>query len=107
MGWQGKEYTEIRLLSFVRWSGNLPYSSGSSTWDPVVTNRDGMKGGVRGRSKGEEIYVYIQLIHFVCAQSHLILHDTMDWSPPGSSAHGILPARILEWVAMPSSRGSL
>ena len=26
-------------------------------------------------------------------------------SPPGSSVHGILQARILEWVAMPSSRG--
>ena len=27
----------------------------------------------------------------------------MDCSPPGSSVHGILQARILEWVAMPSS----
>ena len=30
----------------------------------------------------------------------------MDSSPPGSSVHGILQARILGWVAMPSSRGS-
>ena len=30
----------------------------------------------------------------------------MDCSPPGSSGHGILQARILEWVAMPSTRGS-
>jgi len=30
----------------------------------------------------------------------------MDGSPPGSSVHGILQARILEWVAMPTSRGS-
>ena len=30
----------------------------------------------------------------------------MDCNPPGSSVHGILQARILEWVAMPSSRGS-
>ena len=30
----------------------------------------------------------------------------MDCSPTGFSAHGILQARILEWVAMPSSRGS-
>ena len=30
----------------------------------------------------------------------------MDCGPPGSSVHGILQARILEWVAMPSSRGS-
>ena len=29
----------------------------------------------------------------------------MDCSPPGSSVHGIFQARILEWVAMPSSRG--
>ena len=30
----------------------------------------------------------------------------MDCSPPGSSVHGISQARILEWVAMPFSRGS-
>jgi len=30
----------------------------------------------------------------------------MDYNPPGSSVHGILQARILEWVATPSSRGS-
>jgi len=30
----------------------------------------------------------------------------MDYSPPGSSVHGILQARILEWIAMPSSKGS-
>jgi len=29
----------------------------------------------------------------------------MDCGPPGSSVHGILQARILEWVAMTSSRG--
>ena len=29
----------------------------------------------------------------------------MDYSPPGSSAHGILHARILEWVVMPSFSG--
>ena len=28
--------------------------------------------------------------------------DPMDYSPPGSSVHGIFQARILEWVAMPS-----
>ena len=30
----------------------------------------------------------------------------LDYSPPGSSVHGILQARILEWIAMLSSRGS-
>ena len=32
--------------------------------------------------------------------------DSMDCSLPGSSVHKFLQARILEWVAMPSSRGS-
>ena len=32
--------------------------------------------------------------------------DPMDCSPPGSSVRGILQARILEWVAIPSCRGS-
>ena len=34
------------------------------------------------------------------------LCDTMDYNPPGFSVHGILQARILEWIVMPSSRGS-
>ena len=34
------------------------------------------------------------------------LCDPVDCSLPGSSVHGILQARILEWVAMPFSRGS-
>ena len=40
------------------------------------------------------------------AQSCPTLCDPMDCSPPSSSAHGILQARILEWVAMSFSRGS-
>ena len=35
----------------------------------------------------------------------LTLCDTMDCSPPHSSVHGILQARILDWVTIPSSRG--
>ena len=49
--------------------------------------------------------------HFPCVsaqslQSCPTLWDPMDCSPPGSSVYGILQARILEWIAMPSSRGS-
>ena len=40
------------------------------------------------------------------AQSFPTVCDPMDCSPPGSSVHGILQAGILEWVAVPSSRGS-
>ena len=38
-------------------------------------------------------------------QSYLTLCDPMDCSPPGSSVHVILQARILEWVAVSFSRG--
>ena len=34
------------------------------------------------------------------------LLDPVNHSLPGSSVHGILQARILEWVAVPASRGS-
>ena len=39
-------------------------------------------------------------------QSCAILCDPMDCSPSGTSVHGILQARILEWVAISSCRGS-
>ena len=37
--------------------------------------------------------------------SRVWLCDPTDCDPPGSSLHGVIQARILEWVAMPSSRG--
>ena len=61
------------------------------------------------------IYIYIYMeIHiytyvWVCVQSlksYLTLCNPMNCNLPGSSAHGILQARILEWIATPSSRGS-
>ena len=51
--------------------------------------------------KDFEIYCVCMLSCF----SHVQLFATF-WSPPGSSVHGILQARILEWVAMPSTMGS-
>ena len=44
--------------------------------------------------------------HAKSLQSCSTLCDPMDYSPPGFSVREILQARILEWVAMPSSRGS-
>ena len=45
-------------------------------------------------------------ISVLSPHSCLTLCDRMDSNPPGSSVHGILQARILEWVAFPFSRGS-
>ena len=44
-------------------------------------------------------------LHGKSLQSCLILCDPMVGSLPGSTVHGILQARVVEWVAMPSSRG--
>ena len=45
-------------------------------------------------------------VHAKSFQLCLTLCNPMDCSPPGSSVHGILLARILQWVVMSSSRGS-
>ena len=55
-----------------------------------------------GRKKMWCVYTCVCLVTQPC----LTLCDPMDCSPPGSSVHEILQARILEWVAMPFSRGS-
>ena len=53
------------------------------------------------------VCVYVHVRVCVCVtQSRPILCDPTDNSPPGSSVHGILQARILEWVASPFCRGS-
>ena len=53
-------------------------------------------------------WMFLNLFHVVVlfAQSCLTLCHSMDCSPPGSSLHGISQARILQWVAIPLSRGS-
>ena len=47
--------------------------------------------------------ILAMLSHFSFVQ---LFATPMDLSPPGSSVHGSLQARILEWVAMPSFMGS-
>ena len=47
----------------------------------------------------------LMCVHAQLLQSGPTLCNLIDCSPPGSFVHGILQARILEWVAMPSSRG--
>ena len=50
--------------------------------------------------------LHILLAHVLSHFGHVRLCDPMDCSLPGSSVHGTLQARILEWVAMSSSRRS-
>ena len=91
----------LGMASFPRWGGH------SATWLYVL------KHFQHGRSRAvfsNGIDTYSNL-HFpplceLVAQSYPTLCEPMDCSPPGSSAHGIFQARILEWVAMSFSRGS-
>ena len=54
-----------------------------------------------------ETYYFLDVcMHAKSLQSCPILCDPVDHSLPGSSFRGILQARILKWVAVPSSRGS-
>ena len=50
--------------------------------------------------------VYYEVRECVLTWWCLTLCDPMDCSPPGSSVHGILQARVLEWIAISFSRGS-
>ena len=49
---------------------------------------------------------HIWYVKVSVTQPHLTFCNPMDCSPPGSSVHGILQVRILEWVAIPFSRES-
>ena len=55
--------------------------------------------------------MYIQYSFIFSCVVYLLNHvqlfcDPMDYSPPGSSVHGISQARILEWVAISFFKGS-
>ena len=83
----------------------------------MVTSGERTGKGVRQGRVLKEIQITVYkinkiegyILQHVCvlvAQSCLTLCDPMDHSPPGSSVHGILQARILEWVTIPFSRAS-
>ena len=63
-----------------------------------------------GANKSQINNFFKEVLGVVCAysviQSCPTLCNPMDCSPPGSSVHGILQARIVEWVSIPFSRGS-
>ena len=66
----------------------------------------------QGSNPHLRVNIYYKLLiswvsyHYIRAQSCLTLCDPMDWSLPGSFIHGIVQARMLEWVSIPFSRPS-
>ena len=104
---------DTTLLSTQEWSSGPGWPM--NILIPLVMV-NGSKMGMwctQGRDEWNRKHVtYLRIFKFLCAvlclvvQSCPTLCDPMSCSPLDSSVHGILQARILEWVAMPSSRGS-
>ena len=65
---------------------------------PILSSSKDFRTPLQSSCVCAHVYSHTQLCPALC--------DPMDYSPPGSSVHGIMQARILEWVAISSSRGS-
>ena len=109
------QYRRSKTCRFSPWVGKIPWRR---EWQPTPVFLPGKFHGESSLAgynpwghKELDTTEWLSthtLLKILClyAKSCPTLADTMDCSPPGSSVHGILHPRILEWVAMPSSRGS-
>ena len=86
----------MRQIPNIRWGSGHPWFS-----EQCQTEAERCKG-----IQVETVLSFCNIPACVHAQSCQLcpaLFDPMDCSPPGFPVHGILQARILEWLAMPSS----
>ena len=94
-----------RPLGLKSWNRKSPWAIGLGPWSPRIWPRGqeaiSLDFGTLGWGADPYILAAAELL-----QSCLILCNPMDCSPPGSSVHGILQAKILDWVAISSSWGS-
>ena len=103
----------------IHWAARAQADSESSSASAVVGGGQGCccrSRWVRGSQRGSRRFEMLESLYLrlglepvsMCAKafSRVRLCDPTDHSPPGSSVHDILQARILEWIAMPSSRES-
>ena len=89
----------LRISILIRFPREKHCSEGnqSEEWKITIFNKS---------NNSKQIYSPYSMHACSVAQSCLTLSDSTDFSPPGSSVHGITQARILEWVAISFSRGS-
>ena len=81
--------------------------SGCGTWTYLLDGMwDPFSPGIKPVSPAGRCFTTEGKSKCLVVRSCLTLCDPMDCSPPGSFVHGIFQARILEWVAIPFSRGS-
>ena len=88
-----KKYCKVILLfRDWQWGVQVPVNQKKRYITPIIPEASGNKNYERN----------------VCVSCSVVsnLLWPMDWSPLGSSVHGIFQARILEWVAISSSRAS-
>ena len=97
MAWAARSFL-LTLLLFQRVGRRL--HSSPDVVLPIISYPS-QSGTYRNLQKEESQFL---CVHAQSLQSCPTLCSPMDCSPPGSSVHGISQARILEWVAMPSSR---
>ena len=100
---RGRQRMRWLNASLTQWTW-VWLNSGSWWW----TGRPGVLRFLRLQGVGHDWATELNWTELMCG-SHSVVSETLlplDYSPPGSSVHEILQARILEWVAIPFSRGS-
>ena len=97
-----KPTSKLLLKSFLMKTHQITYLQGRNR-DADVDNRH--VDTRRKRQMGWIWRVALAYTHCVCMLSHSVVSNYL-CGLPGSSVHGILQARMLEWLAMPFSRGS-
>ena len=88
-----KPFKKILLAPECSWDSDAPHPGSFNLKHLMIDNRH-----IRSS--------YSICVCVLASQSCPTLCDPEDCSPPGSSVCGILQARILQWVAIPFSRGS-
>ena len=91
----------LEAFPVVQWLRIHTSTSGAQVRSPVREVRSHVLCCAAKGKKKERLCLHVCVVLLGC----LTLCNPMD-SPPGSSVHGIIPTRILEWVAVSYSRGS-
>ena len=90
----------------IHWRRKWQPTSSTLAWKILWTEKPGRLWGHKESDMTERLPFHFLIYNIIMCYVASFVSSSLDSSPPGPSVHGILQARILEWVAMPSSRGS-